>query len=86
MLDQLNERGRHLAYRCLLFTEDEETIEHIMVHCMKVWDLWALLFALSLVLIGFSLVQLERHYLVANILVQGKKTQEDMGDNSTLSI
>ena len=45
-LDQLKKRGRHLANRCPLWGVDEETIEHILLHCTKVWDIWALLFAL----------------------------------------
>ena len=42
-LDQLKRRGRALANRCFLCEEDEETIEHMLIHCSKarmVWDLF----------------------------------------------
>ena len=36
MLDQLKRRGRALANKCFLYEEDEETIEHLLIHCKKV--------------------------------------------------
>ena len=42
-LDQLNRRGKVLANRCFLCEEDEETINHLLVHYKKVkmpWDLF----------------------------------------------
>ena len=32
-LDQLKRRGRALANRCCLCEEDEETIDHLLIHC-----------------------------------------------------
>ena len=46
MLDQLKRRGRALANRCFLCEEDEETIEHLLIHCSKarmLWDLFLLI-------------------------------------------
>ena len=45
-LDLLKKRGRHLANRCILSGENEETIEHILICCSKVRHLWTLFFAL----------------------------------------
>ena len=45
-MDQLQERGRHLANRCLLCGEDEENIDHLLLHCKKVRDLRAFLLPL----------------------------------------
>ena len=44
-LDQLKKRECALVNRCFLCGEDEESIEHILIHCSKVWELWTLLFA-----------------------------------------
>ena len=32
-LDQLKKRGRDLANRCFLCGKDEETIDHLLLHC-----------------------------------------------------
>ena len=45
-LDQLKKRGRALANRCFLCCEEEESIDHIPMHCSKARVLWELLFAL----------------------------------------
>ena len=45
-LDQLKCWKRVLANRCYLCEEDEETIEHLLVHCKKakmLWDLFLLI-------------------------------------------
>ena len=34
-LDQLKKRGRFLANRCYLCEEEEETLNHLLVHCLK---------------------------------------------------
>ena len=45
-LDQLKKRGRILANRCFLCCEEEESIDHILIHCTRARVLWELLFAL----------------------------------------
>ena len=45
-LDQLKRRGRALANRCFLCEEDEEDINHLLLHCIKARMLWDLLFAI----------------------------------------
>ncbi|RVW72725.1 Glycerol-3-phosphate acyltransferase, chloroplastic [Vitis vinifera] len=44
--DQLKRRGWILANRCFLCCAEEETINHILVHCPKVRVLWDLVFSL----------------------------------------
>ena len=44
--DQLKRRGWILANRCCLCCIEEETINHILVHCSKVKILWDLVFSL----------------------------------------
>ena len=51
-LDQLKRRGRALANRCFLCEEDEEDINHLLVHCKKAKMLWDLL----LTIVGISWV------------------------------
>ena len=34
-LDQPKRRGRSLANRCFLCENEEETIEHLLVHCQQ---------------------------------------------------
>ena len=45
-LDQLKKRGRILANRCFLCCEEEESIDHILIHCTRARVLWELLFAI----------------------------------------
>ena len=42
----LKKRGRILANRCFLCCEEEETIDHILIHCTRARVLWELLFVL----------------------------------------
>ena len=51
-LDQLKRRGRALANRCFLCEEDEEDINHLLLHCKKAKMLWDLL----LTIVGTSWV------------------------------
>ena len=41
-LDQLKRRGRALTNRCFLCEEDEEDINHLLLHCKKAKMLWDL--------------------------------------------
>ena len=40
MVDQLKRRGRVLPNRCFLCEEEEETLEHLLVHCQQTRMLW----------------------------------------------
>ena len=51
-LDQLQRRGRALANRCFLCEEDEEDINHLLLHCKKAKMLWDLV----LTIVGTSWV------------------------------
>ena len=50
-LDQLKKRGRPLANRCYLY-EEEEILNHVLVHCSKARVLWELILAI----VGFGWV------------------------------
>ena len=49
-MDQLKRRGWTLAHRCFLCLVEEESIDHILIHCSKTKVLWELIFALFRVL------------------------------------
>ncbi|RVW34126.1 hypothetical protein CK203_084378 [Vitis vinifera] len=44
-IDMLMRRGWSMANRCNLCKENEETVNHILIHCDKTRDLWNLLFS-----------------------------------------
>ena len=46
-LDQLKRRGIHIANRCFLCEEHEETIDHLLIHCSRAKMLWDLLLAIT---------------------------------------
>ena len=35
--------GHHLASRCPFCRKNEEELEHLLVHCPKIWGFWATL-------------------------------------------
>ena len=45
-MEQLKKRGRHLASRCPLYGKDEERLDNLLLHCPKVYNLWALSFTM----------------------------------------
>ena len=44
--EQLQRRGFSLANRCFLCLSKEETVDHLLLHCVKTRVLWNLLFSL----------------------------------------
>ena len=46
ILDQLQKRGWALANKCYLYQRHDESINHILLHCVKTMTLWALLFSM----------------------------------------
>ena len=60
-MEQLKERGFHLASRCPFCGKSEETLEHIMIHYPLIWDLWAIIFS------SFDAIRV-RPFLVRDLL------------------
>ena len=46
-LDQLKRRGISLVNRCCLCEENEETIDHLLIHCSRAKILWDILLAIT---------------------------------------
>ena len=46
-LDQLKKRGISLVNRCYLCEENEETIDHLLIHCSRAKILWDILLAIT---------------------------------------
>ena len=46
-LDQLKRKGIPLVNRCSLCEENEETIDHLFIHCSRAKLLWDLLLAIT---------------------------------------
>ena len=84
-LDQLKRRRITLANRCFLCEEEEESIDHLLIHCLRAKMLWELFLAI----VGSSWVfsRTVRQTLLAwqsaNV---GKKTQENLDSNPSLLI
>ena len=45
-MDQLKKRGRHLASRCPLCGKEEENLDHLLLLCTKVKEIWAVFFVI----------------------------------------
>ena len=45
-LEQLQRRGYSLTNRCFLCLSEVETVDHLLLHCVKTRVLWNLLFSL----------------------------------------
>ena len=45
-LDQLQRKGHFLANRCFLCLFEVEMVDHLLLHCTKIWVLWNLFFSL----------------------------------------
>ena len=42
-MDQLIRRGHHLASICPFCRKNKEALEHLLIHCPKIWGFWAVL-------------------------------------------
>ena len=62
-LDQLKRRGMTFANRCFMCEEEEETIDHLLIHCKFAKMLWDLL--LSIVGISWVFPNTVLHTLIA---------------------
>ena len=62
-LDQLKRRGMTFANRCFMCEEEEETIDHLLIHCKIAKMLWDLI--LSIVGISWVFPHSVRHTLLA---------------------
>ena len=39
--------GFSMESRCMFYGEAEEALEHLLIHCPKIWCMWSALFSLS---------------------------------------
>ena len=62
-LDKLKRRGMTFANRCFMCEEEEETIDHLLIHCKLAKMLWDLI--LSIVGISWVFPHLVLHTLLA---------------------
>ena len=45
-MEQLKKRGRHIASRCPLCGKEEKSLYLLLLHCPKVYNLWAFIFTI----------------------------------------
>ena len=45
-MDQLKKKGRHLASRWPLCGKEEENLDHLLLLCTKVQEIWVVLFVI----------------------------------------
>ena len=46
-MNQQKKKGFSMASRCPFYGEAEEALEHLLIHCPKIWCMWSALFSLS---------------------------------------
>ena len=84
-LDNLKRRGMAFANRCFMCEEDEETIDHVLIHCKSAKLLWDLF--LSMVGISWVFPQSVLHTLLAwQGVAVGKKRKKNMDSSSLVSV
>ena len=74
-LDQLKRRGIPLLNMCFLCEENEETIDHLLIHCSRVKMLWDLLLAIIEANWVFP-VRFDNFSLLGKALESAKKRRE----------
>ena len=74
-LDQLKRRGIPLVNRCFLCEEDDETIDHLLIHCSRARMLWDLFLAITEVKWVFP-VRFGNFSWLGRVLVLAKKGRE----------
>ena len=76
-MDKLKRRGLTLVNRCIMCEEDEETIDHLLIHCKCAKMLWDLF--LSIVGISWVFPHSVLHSLLAwQGVVVGKKRKKKL--------
>ena len=74
-LDHLKRRGITLVNRCFLCEENEETIDHLLIHCSRAKMLWDLLLATTEANLVFP-VRFDNFSLLGKALVLARKGRE----------
>ena len=75
-----------VANRCFLCEEDEEIVEHLLIHCKKVGVLWDLFFFMIVGMSWVFLCSLLHTLLAWQGALVGKKTQKKLDGSSSMSI
>ena len=84
MLHQLKRHGRALANRCFLCEADEETIEHLLIHCKKAKTLWDLV--LLTVETSWVFLRSVLHTILAWQGSHGEKAQKNLDGCSLVPV